>query len=127
MSKPSILFAPITITSQNSVQTLYRGEFEITLGDLQIDYEGDLDDLVLTVLPGVDYEIVNGTTIVPSINYANNWPAAGEILPVDIQLSDGTDQSEVYPFKILVIPPNRSGILRHEKRSARPPSLWGPD
>ncbi|WP_158857303.1 PKD domain-containing protein [Lunatibacter salilacus] len=87
------------------MQTFYRGEFEIKLSDLQIDYSGDVDDLVLSVLPGVDYEIVNGTTIVPSINYANNWPAAGEILPVNIQLSDGVDQSAVFPFEILVIPP----------------------
>lgn len=104
-SETWVFFAPISITGQNNVQTLYRGEFEITLSDLQIDYAGDMDDLVLTILPGIDYEIVNGTTIVPSINYANNWPAAGVLLPVNIQLSDGTDQSAVYPFNILVIPP----------------------
>lgn len=104
-SETYLLFAPISITGQENAQTLYRGEFEISLSDLQIEYEGNPDDLVLTVLPGADYEIVNGTTIIPSINYANNWPSAGVTIPVNIQLSDGTDQSEVYPFNILVIPP----------------------
>lgn len=104
-SETLTLFAPISITGQNKVQTLYRGEFKITFSDLQIDYTGDLDNLVLTILPGVDYEIINGTTIVPSINYANNWPSAGEKITVNIQIGDGTDQSAVFPFEILVIPP----------------------
>lgn len=98
-------FAPISITGQNNVLTLYRGEFNVTLTDLQIDYPGDLDDLVLTVLPGADYTIVGGTTIVPSINYANNWPAEGINITIDIQLSDGTDQSNIYAFNLLVVPP----------------------
>lgn len=98
-------FAPISITGQEDAQTQIREEFEITLANLVIDYSGNAANLVLTVLPGEGYSIVNGTTIVPTINYANTWPAAGFALPINVQVSDGTDQSEVFPFEILVIPP----------------------
>ncbi|MEX2511616.1 MAG: gliding motility-associated C-terminal domain-containing protein [Cyclobacteriaceae bacterium] len=99
-------FLPITITGQNEVTVYHEGDLEIILDFLDIDYDGDLDNLTLQVLweEGDEY-VVNGNTITMTNPYETSWPAAGEIVPVRVQLSDGVDESAVFELQVLVIPP----------------------
>lgn len=98
------LFAPITIGDQVDTQVLYNGELEITLDMLTIDYSGDKSNLNLEILSGTGYSF-SGQTIDPEVTYNDSWEAQGKEITVNIQVSDGVDVSETYPFKVLVIPP----------------------
>lgn len=97
------LFAPITISDQVETQVLYNGDLEITLDMLTIDYSGDKSNLNLEILSGTGYSF-SGQTIDPNVTYDDSWEAEGKEITVNIQVSDGVDVSETYPFKVLVIP-----------------------
>ncbi|WP_460514738.1 PKD domain-containing protein [Cyclobacterium sediminis] len=85
-------------------QVLYNGDLEITLDLLSIDYSGDQSNLSLEILPGTGYSF-SGQTIDPEVIYDDSWDSKGKEITVNIQVSDGIEVSETYPFKILVIPP----------------------
>ena len=98
------LFAPITISDQVETQVLYNGDLEITLDMLTIDYSGDKSNLSLAILSGTGYSF-SGQTIDPEVIYDDSWDSKGKEITVNIQVSDGVDVTETYPFKVLVIPP----------------------
>jgi large repetitive protein len=99
------IFLPIVISGQEDIQVLYKGEVTIQLDQLIIDYGGNLADLSLSVLDGdPDVYTVNGNTITATIDYQTNWPAQGQEITIDIQVSDGTD-TEDFELTVLVIPP----------------------
>lgn len=83
---------------------LYNGDLEITLDMLTIDYSGDKSNLSLAILSGTGYSF-SGQTIDPEEIYDDSWDSKGKEITVNIQVSDGVDVSETYPFKVLVIPP----------------------
>ncbi|MEX0883526.1 MAG: SprB repeat-containing protein, partial [Cyclobacteriaceae bacterium] len=97
-------FEPVTITGQKDVTVFYQGDVEIILDFLEFDYDGNINDLILTVIEGDGYTF-DGNTVTATIDYQNTWPARGQEITVNVQLSDGVDQSEVFEMKILVIPP----------------------
>lgn len=96
-------FAPITITGQEDVSVHYDETIEITLDMLSIDYGGDPDDLSIQVLGGTGYDFT-GNSIVRTIEYDDEWAAAGEEISVNVRVSDGTDQAD-FELVVLVIPP----------------------
>ncbi len=97
------LFAPITITGQANVSIYYDETKEITLDMLTIDYGGDPDDLTIQVEPGTGYTNT-GNSINRTIEYDDEWAAAGEEIMVNVTVSDGADQAD-FELTVLVIPP----------------------
>ncbi|WP_235114336.1 PKD domain-containing protein [Cyclobacterium qasimii] len=97
-------FATIVIEDQIDALVKFNGELTISPEMLSITYSGDYSKLQLEVQPGEGYSFT-GQTIFPNILYNENWEAKGKEIFVNIQVSDGVDLSEVYPFKVLVIPP----------------------
>lgn len=98
------IFAPVTITDQIDTLIRYKGDLAISLEMLTIDYSGDESNLNLEILAGDGYTFT-GQTISPTIPYDDTWEAKGKEILVNIEVSDGVDVSEIYPFKVLVIPP----------------------
>jgi len=97
-------FVSITIEDQIDTLVNFDGDLAISLEMLSITYSGDNSKLKLEVQGGEGYSF-SGKTITPNIQYDENWEAKGQEIIVNIQVSDGVDLSEVYPFKVLVIPP----------------------
>lgn len=96
-------FAPITITGQEDVSIYYDETKEITLDMLSIDYDGDPDDLIIQVESGAEYNFT-GNSITRTIEYTDEWAAAGEEISVNVRVSDGADQAD-FELTVLVIPP----------------------
>ncbi|MDN3690377.1 PKD domain-containing protein [Cyclobacterium jeungdonense] len=96
-------FAPITITGQEDVSIYYDETKEITLDMLSIDYDGDPDDLIIQVLDGTGYNR-SENSIIRTIEYDDEWAAAGEEISVNVRVSDGADQAD-FELTVLVIPP----------------------
>ncbi|WP_339716036.1 PKD domain-containing protein [Cyclobacterium amurskyense] len=97
-------FASITIEDQIDTQVKFNGDLTITLEMLSVTYAGDKSNLSLEIKGGTGYSFT-GQTISPTIQYEENWEAKGKEIIVNVQITDGVDLSEVYPFKVLVIPP----------------------
>lgn len=97
-------FSSITIQDQIEAEVKFDGDLTLTLDMLSIDYSGDLSKLHLEVLAGNGYSF-SGQTISPAIQYTEDWEAKGKEIIVNIQVTDGVDHSQVFPFKVLVIPP----------------------
>ncbi|EPR70936.1 T9SS C-terminal target domain-containing protein [Cyclobacterium qasimii] len=97
-------FAPVTITDQTDELVHYKGDLELSLDMLTIDYSGDKSNLTLEVLAGEGYTFI-GNTISTTIIYDDTWEAKGKEIIVNIQVSDGVDVSAIYPMTVLVIPP----------------------
>ena len=98
------VFAPVTITDQVDTLVLYNGELDISLDMLTIGYSGDKSNLTLEVLAGVGYTF-SGQTIQPDIPYDDTWEAKGKEIVVNVQVTDGVDVSDVFPFRLMVTPP----------------------
>ncbi|WP_245802786.1 PKD domain-containing protein [Cyclobacterium lianum] len=99
------LFLPITIVAQEEVKIFFDEDLEITLGMLEIEYDGDPANLVLEVEDGDDYEPTGNNSIQHNLVHNESWNAAGEEIEVNIRVTDGLDGVAVYAFKVLVIPP----------------------
>ncbi|WP_209328934.1 PKD domain-containing protein [Lunatimonas salinarum] len=98
-------FDTIVITGQRpQLAMLYREELTIDLSFIEYTYSGS-DGLTLSILPGDGYDVLPNNQIVPTVTYIPSWPAEGVRILVNVQLSDGTDQSNVFPMEIVVIPP----------------------
>jgi gliding motility-associated-like protein len=97
------LFAPITITGQEDVRVFYDETLAITLDMLAIDYGGDPNDLSIQVEEGTGY-VFSDNSITRTIEYDENWAAAGEEITVNVRVSDGTDEAS-YGLRVLVVPP----------------------
>ncbi len=96
-------FAPISITGQQDVRIFYDETLEITLDMLSIDYDGDPSNLTLQVEDGTGY-LRSGNAITRTIEYDENWAAAGEEVTVNVRVSDGADDA-TYGLTVLVVPP----------------------
>lgn len=97
-------FASITIQDQIETQVKFNGNLTLTMDMLSLDYSGDASKLKLEIQTGNEYNF-SGQTISPSIQYDQEWEAKGKEITVNIQVTDGVDHSQVFPFKVLVIPP----------------------
>ncbi|MBI0397506.1 gliding motility-associated C-terminal domain-containing protein [Cyclobacterium marinum] len=97
-------FASITIQDQIETEVMFDGDLTLSLDMLSINYSGDRSKLQLEVQAGNGYAL-SGKTISPSIQYAEDWEAKGKEIIVNLQVTDGVDHSQVFPFKVLVIPP----------------------
>ncbi|WP_439482544.1 gliding motility-associated C-terminal domain-containing protein [Cyclobacterium plantarum] len=102
--KDWMVFLPISITGQEEVSIFYDEDLVITLDMLTIDYDGDPADLSLEVLAGPGYDFT-GNIINRTIEYDENWSAAGEEILVNVSVSDGLGDSDDYELRVLVIPP----------------------
>ena len=96
-------FASITIQDQIETEVMFDGDLTLSLDMLSINYSGDRSKLQLEVQAGNGYSL-SGKTISPSIQYAEDWEAKGKEIIVNLQVTDGVDHSQVFPFKVLVIP-----------------------
>ncbi len=97
-------FATIEIEDQIDAVVKFNGELTLSPEMLSVTYSGDNAKLQLEVLPGIGYSFID-QTISPNILYNEDWEAKGKEIIVNIQVSDGVDLSEVYPFKVIVMPP----------------------
>ncbi|EON76461.1 hypothetical protein ADIS_2911 [Lunatimonas lonarensis] len=101
-------FNRITITGQAPrLSMLYRETLTIDFSfiEYQYDHGGSPGTLTFSVLPGDGYDVLPGNQIIPTVTYLPSWPAEGVRIRVNVQLSDGTDQSNIFPVEIVVVPP----------------------
>lgn len=106
-SSPDFLFSisvsaaadPPVITGQNPVSTPEEQAVTITLDQLTVsDPDNTAEDLMLIVSEGSNYTL-SGNTVTPVSNYNG-------VLTVPVQVSDGTNVSEVFNMQVTVTPVN---------------------
>ncbi|MCC5939586.1 MAG: SprB repeat-containing protein [Lunatimonas sp.] len=99
-------FESIEITGQApGLQMLYRETLTVNVDFLEYIYAGNDNNLSVKILPGEGYNVIADNQFVPTITYIPSWPSQGVRINVNVQLSDGTDQSNIFPMSVLVLPP----------------------